>query len=99
MISPCNSDEIIPDLLPVRRLHNYVYCPRLFYLQWVEDIFLPNEDTVIGSSIHKRVDEPERLKQDILTENGGNLRSLHLSSEHLGITGIIDLLEHDECET
>lgn len=99
MISPCNSDEIIPDLLPVRRLHNFVYCPRLFYLQWVEDIFLPNEDTVIGSSIHKRVDEPERLKQDIFTERGGNLRSLHLSSEKLGITGIIDLLEHDESGT
>ena len=25
--------------LPVRRLHNFIYCPRLFYFQWVENIF------------------------------------------------------------
>lgn len=39
-----------PPLMPVRRLHNFVYCPRLFYLQWVEGAFVPNEDTVMGSA-------------------------------------------------
>ena len=23
----------------VRNLHNFIYCPRLFYFQWVENIF------------------------------------------------------------
>ncbi|MBR5195352.1 MAG: CRISPR-associated endonuclease Cas1 [Akkermansia sp.] len=86
--------EDVP-LLPVRRLHNYVYCPRLFYLQWVEDIFVPNEDTVAGDAVHSKVDDPTRLKNEALTSEGGTLRSIALSSDVLRITGVIDLLEHD----
>lgn len=98
MKSPCDSSDSVPDLLPIRRLHNFVYCPRLFYLQWVEGVFVHNEDTVNGSFIHKRVDEPDRVQKEGFTEFGGNLRSLHLSSEALGLTGIIDLLELEEQE-
>ena len=86
--------EDVP-LLPVRRLHNYVYCPRLFYLQWVEDIFVPNEDTVEGDAVHSRVDDPTRLKNDALASAGGTLRSVALSSEKYRITGVVDLLEKD----
>ncbi len=89
------SSEEIP-LLPVRRLHNYVYCPRLFYLQWVENIFVPNEDTVEGEAIHSKVDDPSRLKHEALTAEGGTLRSVALSSEKLGIAGVVDLLEKDD---
>src|SRR5580692_9763996 len=36
----CDPPRVIPadpaPLMPVRRLHNYAYCPRLFYYQWVE---------------------------------------------------------------
>lgn len=86
--------EDVP-LLPVRRLHNYVYCPRLFYLQWVEDIFVPNEDTVEGDAVHSRVDDPTRLKIAALASAGGTLRSVALSSEKYRITGVVDLLEKD----
>ncbi len=86
------SSEEIP-LLPVRRLHNYVYCPRLFYLQWVENLFVANEDTVEGDAIHSRVDAPSRLKHEALTAEGGALRSVALSSEKLRIAGVVDLLE------
>src|SRR5579862_8134837 len=37
--------ETIPPM-PVRRLQNYAYCPRLFYYQWVENLFEENADTV-----------------------------------------------------
>lgn len=47
--------------LPVRRLHNFIYCPRLFYFQWVENIFQENADTVAGSHVHRNVDKPSRL--------------------------------------
>lgn len=96
MISPCNNEEEIPNLLPVRRLHNYLYCPRLFYLQWVENLFVDNEDTIKGSSIHHRVDEPNRLKQEAFQGSNGTLRSIALSSDILGLTGVVDLLEEDE---
>jgi len=85
-------------LLPVRRLHNFLYCPRLFYYQWVEGVFLENADTVEGSSIHRAVDEPSRIKDQGKVEvpEGKKLRSLHLSSEKLGITGMIDIIEGNE---
>ena len=28
--------EIMPDYLPARMLNEFVYCPRLFYYEWVE---------------------------------------------------------------
>ena len=43
-------------LIPVRILNEYVYCPRLAYLMWVQGEFAHNADTVEGRIRHKRVD-------------------------------------------
>ena len=51
-------------VMPVRRLNNYVYCPRLFYFQWVENIFQESADTVAGSHVHRNVDAPSRLEEE-----------------------------------
>jgi CRISPR-associated protein Cas1 len=86
-------------VMPVRRLNNYVYCPRLFYFQWVENIFQESADTVAGSHVHRNVDAPSRLEEEkakALSENlpeGAKLRSLRLESETLGIVGVMDLVE------
>jgi CRISPR-associated protein Cas1 len=86
-------------VMPVRRLNNFVYCPRLFYFQWVENIFQESADTVAGSLLHRNVDAPSRLddeKAKALAENlpeGARLRSLRLESEALGIVGVVDLVE------
>jgi len=82
--------------LPVRRLHNFAYCPRLFYLQWVENLFVENGDTIEGQHVHRNVDKPtvldENEKASALPE-GARLRSLRLESIFLGLTGVIDLVE------
>ena len=82
-------------LLPVRRLHNYIYCPRLFYLQWVENIFLENADTVAGDRTHRNVDVPSRLgdEKEIALPEGRAIRSLRLESETLGLIGVVDIVE------
>jgi len=85
--------------LPVRRLHNFIYCPRLFYFQWVENIFQENADTVAGSQVHRNVDAPSRLEEEkakALGENlpeGAKIRSLRLESESLGLIGVVDIVE------
>src|SRR5690606_30034161 len=82
-----------------RRLHNYLYCPRLFYLQWVENIFEENADTVAGSAIHRQTDQPSKFddaKATALREGlpeGARVRSLRLESAELGLVGMIDILE------
>ena len=83
----------------VRNLHNFIYCPRLFYYQWVENIFQENADTVAGSFAHRNVDAPSRLdenKAKALGESipeGARLRSLKLESESLGLVGVVDVVE------
>ncbi|RME69711.1 MAG: CRISPR-associated endonuclease Cas1 [Verrucomicrobia bacterium] len=79
----------------MRRLHNYVYCPRLFYYQWVENLFIDNADTVEGSHLHRNVDQPSRLSEveDLELPEGARLRSKRIESEQLGIVGVVDLVE------
>ena len=50
-------------VMGVRNLHNFIFCQRLFYYQWVENIFQENADTVAGSFAHRNVDAPSRLDE------------------------------------
>lgn len=44
------------DLLPARMLNEFVYCPRLFFYEHVEGIFVHNADTLRGAAVHEKVD-------------------------------------------
>ncbi|HTO04534.1 MAG TPA: PD-(D/E)XK nuclease family protein, partial [Opitutus sp.] len=85
--------------MPVRRLHNFLYCPRLFYLQWVENIFEENADTAAGSAAHRHTDQPSRFDDDRATAlreglpEGAKVRSLRLESAVLGLVGVVDVIE------
>lgn len=88
----------LPDLLPARMLNEFVYCPRLFYYEWVEGVFENSVDTVDGQAKHTRVDsgpgsmpKPEDLDGDKI-----HSCSITLSSERVGLTAKIDLIENDE---
>src|SRR5690348_5964922 len=48
---------VLPDLLPARMLNEYIYCPRLFYYEWVEGVFEDSADTLDGQAKHARVDQ------------------------------------------
>jgi CRISPR-associated protein Cas1 len=43
--------------MPARMLNEFVYCPRLFYYEHVEGVFVDNADTVRGAAVHARVDK------------------------------------------
>ncbi len=96
---PAETDTI----LPTRMLNEYVYCPRLFYLEFVEGIFVHNADTLKGAAQHKRVDAgkgalPSARKkraQTEVTERSETIhsRSVSLYSERLGVTAKLDLVE------
>lgn len=85
--------------MPVRRLHNYLYCPRLFYLQWVENIFEENADTAAGSATHRQTDQPSRFDEERATAlreglpEGSRVRSLRLESAELNLVGVVDVIE------
>lgn len=50
------ASDVTADLLPARMLNEFVYCPRLFYYEHVEGVFLHSDDTRRGAEEHKRVD-------------------------------------------
>ena len=64
-------------LLPVRRLHNFSYCPRLFYLQWVENLWVESADTAAGSHLHRNTDKPTRWTDDLDLAERGAMRSIY----------------------
>ena len=43
--------------IPARMLNEFVYCPRLFYYEHVEGVFVESADTVRGAAVHARVDK------------------------------------------
>ena len=45
-----------PEQLPARMLNEFVYCPRLFYYEHVEGVFVENADTLRGTAMHRKVD-------------------------------------------
>ncbi|NPV60720.1 MAG: CRISPR-associated endonuclease Cas1 [Actinobacteria bacterium] len=86
------------ELLSVRNVAEYAYCPRLFYLMQVEGIFVPSSDTVKGVLVHRRVDKPSARGKE-KAENGADpehpkiVRKLSLTSESLGLSAMLDLAE------
>jgi len=89
------SNVELPEHLPARMLNEFVYCPRLFYYEWVEGLFVHNTDTVDGAQRHEKIDS----KSDPLPapdQDGPerfHARSVELTSDTLGIIAKIDLVE------
>ncbi len=85
----------VPDLIPARMLNEFVYCPRLCYIEWVQGEFVDSADTVDGRFQHRRVDQ--RLGAIPEDEEGEkeyfHARSVDLTGPDIGIVCRIDLLE------
>jgi CRISP-associated protein Cas1 len=85
----------VPEYVPARMLNEFVYCPRLFFYEWVDGVFAENADTLEGKAQHKRVDEkpsalpaPEDLADETLRS-----RSVSMSSDRYGVIARMDLVE------
>ncbi len=97
-----NGPDDLP-LVPARMLNEYVYCPRLAFLEWVDREFAPNADTVEGAVRHATVDRPGfRVRSTKKGEGTGEnpnppsvvqTRAVELSDPALGLIAKIDLVE------
>ena len=90
---PARADEEV--LIPVRMVNEWVYCPRLAYLEWVEGEWADTGDTAQGRRVHRRVDtERGRLPDPAeVDEEVARASSVTLSSETLGIIAKMDVVE------
>ncbi len=91
--------ETLPDYLPARMLNEFVYCPRLFYYEWVEGVFAHNRETVEGELRHKKLDQGkgEFAAAGDLANAGETIhsRSVQLASEEHRLIAKMDLIEAD----
>jgi CRISPR-associated protein Cas1 len=74
-------------------LNEFVYCPRLFFLEWVDSLWASNADVAEGLRRHRRVDSgggaaPLPAEGQLVAA-----RSVELASERLGIVAELDLVE------
>lgn len=85
----------MPEYLPARMVNEYVYCPRLFYYEWVEALFRDSADTLEGKLQHRRVDrEGKGLPEAAdLGEEKIHSRTVTLSSERYRLIAKMDLVE------
>lgn len=84
---------IAQDLIPVRALNQVSYCPRLYYLEYVEAVMPTNEHVEDGLFQHRRVNDPGLANRTRKEGEAFQTRSVAISSERLGISGKLDLLE------
>ncbi len=92
----------LPDYLSARKINEYAYCPRLFYFEQVEGVFVHNQHTAEGAAQHTRVDKeggsaprPEEEAAEPVV-----VRSIELSSEEYRVLAKLDLAEFaDGCAT
>jgi CRISPR-associated protein Cas1 len=76
-------------------LNEFVYCPRLFFYEWVDGVFRQSSDTVDGAQRHERADtkEDELPAPDGIEDLTFKARGIMLSSEALGLIAKLDLVQ------
>ena len=97
MIRTEPGDAGLPETVPARMVNEYVYCPRLFYMEWVEGRFVTSDDVEEGLYVHRVVDEPSvkvpSSDDDLERFAGRTYRSVWLTSTSLGVSAKLDIVE------
>lgn len=90
-----NADDAV-DYLPARMLNEFVYCPRLFFYEHVEAVFVRNRETVEGSQRHSKLDAGKgdlTPAAELAADDRIHSRSVTLSSEQYAVIAKMDLIE------
>ena len=93
----CNSSKTVHEtsLVPARMVNEWVYCPRLAYLEWVEGEWADSSDTVAGKRTHRRVDKGSGNlpPAEEMPDEFRRAQSVTLSSTRLGVIAKMDIVE------
>jgi CRISP-associated protein Cas1 len=90
------SDSSSENQLPARMINEMAYCPRLFYLEYVQREWAESVDTLDGRFVHRRVDRKQGAMptaDELSPDSRLHSRSITVGSERLGAIAIIDLIE------
>ena len=77
-------------------INEFEYCPRLFYLEWVQSRFEHNRDTMEGIYVHRAVDAGGGRMGEAGDPPFRKARSVELSSRRLGLIAKADTIEQKD---
>jgi len=87
-------------LVPARMVNEWVYCPRLAFLEWAHGEWAGNADTAAGNRAHAATEAgrapPLPAAEDLPEEGRLKTRRVSLASEQLGLSAEIDILEAED---
>ncbi|MEA5511747.1 type I-MYXAN CRISPR-associated endonuclease Cas1 [Crocosphaera sp. UHCC 0190] len=83
------SINLTEDTIRVSALHAFAYCPRLFYLEEVEELYTQDAAVFAGRRLHEEIDKQE--DEEWL--------DLYLEDEILGLRGRVDALRTRDGQT
>ena len=78
------------ETIPLSYMNTFVYCPRRFYYEFVEQEMAVNEHVEEGKILHARPDEEMRNRKE---KDRIVSRRQHLASDRLRVTGYLDVVE------
>lgn len=85
-VEPVNN---IPETIRVNALHALAYCPRLYYLEEVEELYTQDAAVFAGRRLHTEIEK----------EEGEEWTQLVLESAELGLRGKVDALRSRQGQT
>ncbi len=81
-------------------VNEWVYCPRLAFLEWAHGEWAGNADTAAGNRAHRATEAgrapPLPAPDDLADETRLKTRRVALASERLGLSAEIDVLEAED---
>jgi CRISP-associated protein Cas1 len=77
------------ETIRISALHALAYCPRLFYLEEVEELYTQNAEVFAGRRLHAELEKQEDEEWE----------DLYLESEELGLRGRVDALRTRDGQT
>src|SRR5271155_2579408 len=79
--------------IPLRALNQVTYCPRLYYLQYVDAVMPHNEHVEGGLFDHRRVDDPDLAGRTRKEGDAEKSRGVPVSPETRGLSGVLEVIE------
>ncbi len=78
------------EMLMLSGIQHFAFCPRQWWLIYIDQIWEENHLTALGQQMHERVHDPNQSERrgSIIT-----LRALSIASHSLGLYGIADAVE------
>lgn len=89
-----NSQRNTRRLIELRGLNEYAFCPRLYHMMYVQNVFVPSADTITGAAEHER-GRSRKIESKRPDPFWPDAKEMTLTAEDVGLVGKFDALREE----